>query len=121
MAANRLKSAALAAAVAGAAILAATPAIAQVSIATGVQAGELDGTVSNARVAVKAVQIAETDAPGKVVNLLSLGSSQQVMLEVRFAEVKRSALTQLGVSWGPNNTGNTQYVIGGGSSLTPVG
>jgi len=218
MAANRLKSAALAAAVAGAAILAATPAIAQISIATGVQAGELDvpvnksqvihtdrayskalignpeiadlvpisatsvyvlgkktgttsltlydrsntliavvdivvgpdvltlkrqlaelvpsdqinahmsndsvvldGTVSNALVADKAVQIAETYAPGKVVNLLSLGSSQQVMLEVRFAEVKRSALTQLGVSWGPNNTGNTQYVIGGGSSLTPVG
>src|SRR4051812_9334159 len=46
----------------------------------------LDGVVSNAVVADRAVQIAETYAPGKVVNLLSLGSSQQVMLEVRFAE-----------------------------------
>ncbi len=59
----------------------------------------LEGMVSNAVAADRAVQLAETYAPGKVVNLLSLGSAQQVMLEVRFAEVKRSALKQLGVSW----------------------
>src|SRR4051812_26948553 len=59
----------------------------------------LEGTVSSAPDADRAVQIAETYAPGKVVNLLSLGSAQQVMLEVRFAEVKRSALAQIGVSW----------------------
>ncbi len=35
-------------------------------------------------------------SPGKVVNLLSLGAAQQVMLEVRFSEIKRSALTQVG-------------------------
>src|SRR5438105_7241164 len=81
----------------------------------------LEGTVSNAVVADRAVQIAETYAPGKVVNLLSLGSAQQVMLEVRFAEVKRSALAQIGVGWGPKNIGDTRYAIGGGSSLTPIG
>jgi pilus assembly protein CpaC len=81
----------------------------------------LEGTVPNSVVADRAVQIAETYAPGKVVNLLSLGSSQQVMLEVRFAEVKRSALSQIGVGWGPDNSGRTQYVIGGGASLTPIG
>lgn len=59
----------------------------------------LEGMVSNAVVADRAVQLAETFAPGKVVNLLSIGSSQQVMLEVRFAEVKRSALKQIGLSW----------------------
>ena len=59
----------------------------------------LEGMVSNAVVADRAVQLAETYAPGKVVNLLAIGSSQQVMLEVRFAEVKRSALKQLGISW----------------------
>ena len=59
----------------------------------------LEGTVSSAVAADRAVQIAETYAPGKVVNLLSLGSAQQVMLEVRFAEVKRSALKQIGVNW----------------------
>jgi pilus assembly protein CpaC len=51
----------------------------------------LEGMVRSAVDADRAVQIANTFAPGKVVNLLSLGSSQQVMLEVRFAEVKRSA------------------------------
>lgn len=81
----------------------------------------LEGTVSNAVIADRAAQIAETYAPGKVVNLLSLGSAQQVMLEVRFAEVNRSALTQLGVGWGTKNSGDTRYAIGGGASLAPLG
>ena len=79
----------------------------------------LEGMVPDAVASDRAAQIAETYAPGKVVNLLTIGSAQQVMLEVRFAEVKRSALSQIGVSWGPNNTGDTRYVFGGGSSLTP--
>jgi pilus assembly protein CpaC len=79
----------------------------------------LEGTVANAVVADQAVQVAETYAPGKVVNLLSLGSAQQVMLEVRFAEVNRNALSQIGVSWGTKNSGDTRYAIGGGASVTP--
>ena len=51
----------------------------------------LEGMVRNAVEADQAMQIAQTYSP-KVVNLLSLGSSQQVMLDVRFAEIKRSAL-----------------------------
>jgi pilus assembly protein CpaC len=81
----------------------------------------LEGMVSDAVAADRAVQIAETFAPGKVVNLLSLGSAQQVMLEVRFAEVNRSALSQIGVSWGTKNLGDTRYAIGGGASVTPLG
>ena len=80
----------------------------------------LEGTVPDALTADRAVQIAETYAPGKVVNLLSIGSSQQVMLEVRFAEVKRSALSQLGVSW-QNGGSKFNGVIGSGASLTPIG
>ena len=77
----------------------------------------LEGMVRNAVEADRAVQIAETYAPGKVVNLLSLGSSQQVMLEVRFAEVKRSALTQIGLNWGVmGDTGRLQGNLGGGTS-----
>jgi pilus assembly protein CpaC len=80
----------------------------------------LEGIVANAPAADRAVQIAETYAPGKVVNLLSIGSSQQVMLEVRFSEVKRSALKQLGVSWFlGSDGGKLDGVIGGGASLTP--
>ena len=79
----------------------------------------LQGMVRNAVDADRAVQIAETYAPGKVVNLLSLGSAQQVMLEVRFAEVKRSALKQLGLNWDIlGDTGKLQGIIGGGSSLS---
>jgi len=78
----------------------------------------LDGMVRNAVDADQAVQIAETYAPGKVVNLLSLGSAQQVMLDVRFAEVKRSALSQIGLSWGINGS-QTNGVIGNGASQTP--
>ena len=69
----------------------------------------------------RAVQIAETYAPGKVVNMMSLGSAQQVMLEVRFSEVKRSALKQIGVGLfaGSAGSGNLNGVSGGGASLTP--
>jgi pilus assembly protein CpaC len=80
----------------------------------------LEGMVSNAVMADRAVQIAETYAPGKVVNLLSLGSAQQVMLEVRFAEVKRSALSQIGVNWDiMSDAGKLQGIAGGGASLVP--
>ena len=82
----------------------------------------LEGMVSNAVAADKAVQIAETYAPGKVVNLLGIGSSQQVMLEVRFAEVRRAALKQLGVGWFVNGPGDKfQGVIGGNAGLASPG
>ena len=80
----------------------------------------LEGMVSNAVAADKAVQIAETYAPGKVVNLLGIGSSQQVLLEVRFAEVKRSALKQLGLGWFVESDGGKfSGVIGNNASLQP--
>lgn len=80
----------------------------------------LEGIVANAPAADRAVQIAETYAPGKVVNLLSIGSAQQVMLEVRFSEVKRSALKQIGLGLGiESDGGKLNGVIGGGASLTP--
>jgi pilus assembly protein CpaC len=79
----------------------------------------LEGIVANAPAADRAVQIAETYAPGKVVNLLSIGSAQQVMLEVRFSEVKRSALKQIGLGFGiRSDGGKLNGVIGGGASLT---
>ena len=80
----------------------------------------LDGIVSSAPVADRAVQLAESFAPGKVINLMSLGSAQQVMLEVRFSEVKRSALKQLGVGlFAQGGSGNFGGVSGEGASLTP--
>ena len=60
----------------------------------------LTGTVSNAAAIDRAVQIAKTYSGGeeKVVNMLSVGASQQVMLEVRFSEVNRSAAKDIGLN-----------------------
>ncbi len=80
----------------------------------------LDGIVSSGPAADRAVQLAETYAPGKVVNMMSVGSSQQVMLEVRFSEVKRSALSQIGLGLGvKGGNGNFNGVSGNGASLLP--
>jgi pilus assembly protein CpaC len=76
----------------------------------------LEGIVRSAVDADRAVQVAETYAPGKVVNLLAMGSSQQVMLEVRFAEVKRAALKQIGVSWFVGSDGGKFGGVGGGGA-----
>ncbi|WP_022682800.1 type II and III secretion system protein family protein [Sphingobium bisphenolivorans] len=60
----------------------------------------LTGTVSNAAAIDRAVQVARTYAGGedKVVNMMSVGASQQVMLEVRFSEVNRQAAKQIGLN-----------------------
>lgn len=58
----------------------------------------LTGTVSAAPVIDRAVQIAHSYAGDKVVNMMSLGASQQVMLEVRFSEMSRSAAKQIGIN-----------------------
>jgi pilus assembly protein CpaC len=85
----------------------------------------LEGIVANAVEADRAVQIAETYAPGKVVNLLGIGSAQQVMLEVRFAEVKRSALKQIGLSWFVSSCATPPCelagAVGGGAGLEGAG
>ena len=80
----------------------------------------LEGIVASAPAADRAVQIAETYAPGKVVNLLAIGSAQQVMLEVRFSEIKRSMLKQLGIS-GFLGGDTLSGAIGGGAGLQGVG
>ena len=56
----------------------------------------LSGQVEDASIAARAVQLAERYAPDAVNNLISIKGSQQVMLAVRFAEVKRSAAKQFG-------------------------
>jgi pilus assembly protein CpaC len=70
----------------------------------------LAGIVSNQTAADKAVSVAAgyVEKPGDVVNLLKLQETQasnQVLLKVRFAEVSRSALTELGASFFTSPTG----------------
>lgn len=83
----------------------------------------LDGIVPDSVAADRAVQLAETYAPGKVINMLSVGSSQQVMLEVRFSEIKRNALKQIGVGLFANGSGGNGFegVSGGNAGLSGSG
>jgi pilus assembly protein CpaC len=80
----------------------------------------LSGVVSSASAAQNAVRIAGTYAGDKVVNMMGIGSSQQVMLEVRFSEISRKTGKEIGVSgFFRNNSGSFDGAIGSGASLTP--
>ena len=80
----------------------------------------LDGVVSSSVAADRAMQLAETYAPGKVVNMMALGSAQQVMLEVRFSEIRRGALKDIGLSFFvSSDDGTFNGAVGDGASLTP--
>ncbi len=69
----------------------------------------LSGRVSSNAVALRAAEIAAAaSAKAQIVNLLQLpggAGSQQVLLQVRFAEVSRRALRELGVSLFTSPTG----------------
>jgi pilus assembly protein CpaC len=60
----------------------------------------LAGTVSSTMNLTRALGIAEAYAPKKVTNLLQVGGVQQVMLEVRVAEMNRELIRRLGVNLG---------------------
>jgi pilus assembly protein CpaC len=69
----------------------------------------LSGRVSSNDISLRAAEIARATSPkAQIVNLLQLpggAGSQQVMLQVRFAEVSRRALMELGVSLFTSPTG----------------
>nr|WP_166180956.1 type II and III secretion system protein family protein [Altererythrobacter segetis] len=78
----------------------------------------LSGQVSDPGAVDRAVQVARTYAGDKVVNLMTVGSSQQVMLEVKFAEVNRNSGVNVGVS--AFGTGSKfSSVTGAGAQLVP--
>jgi pilus assembly protein CpaC len=65
----------------------------------------LSGTISGAGRLSNVLALAEAYAPGKVINLLQVGGIQQVMLEVRIAEMSRNLGKRLGVNFNwMNNT-----------------
>ena len=58
----------------------------------------LSGTVADSARATQISALAERYAPGKVTNMLGVTGSQQVMLEVKFAEIQRNALKDIGTA-----------------------
>ena len=80
----------------------------------------LTGVVSNGPAVDRAVQLAKSYAGDKVINMMSIGASQQVMLEVRFSEVSRQGGKQIGVSAFLGSDGRTfGGATGNGAQLVP--
>jgi pilus assembly protein CpaC len=73
-----------------------------IAVSVSEEAIVLSGHVSSTNVMLRAAEIATASASkSKIINMLQVpggSESQQVMLQVRFAEVNRRALTELGVS-----------------------
>jgi pilus assembly protein CpaC len=80
----------------------------QIAVTPSRAAVVLSGHVSTEDVAKRAGELASAYSP-KVVNVLTFGpvGSQEVLLQVKFAEVDRTALTQLGVNFISTGAANT--------------
>ncbi|MGB7025343.1 MAG: type II and III secretion system protein family protein, partial [Candidatus Acidiferrales bacterium] len=98
----------------------------QISVTPSRSAIVLSGHVTTEDVAKRAGELASAYSKN-VVNVLTFGpvGSQEVLLEVKFAEVDRSAMTQLGANFLSTGAGNTigttttgQYGGFGSQSLT---
>jgi len=87
----------------------------QISVTPSRAAIVLSGHVTTEDVAKRAGELASAYSP-KVVNVLTFGpvGSQEVLLQVKFAEVDRSALTQLGINFISTGAGNTFGAISTG-------
>ena len=84
----------------------------QITVTPSRAAIVLSGHVSTEDVAKRAGELASAYSP-KVVNVLTFGpvGAQEVLLQVKFAEVDRSALTQLGVNFISTGAANTVGTI----------
>jgi pilus assembly protein CpaC len=80
----------------------------QITVTPSRAAIVLSGHVSTEDVAKRAGDLAAAYSP-KVVNVLTFGpvGSQEVLLQVKFAEVDRTALTQMGANFVSTGAGNT--------------
>lgn len=80
----------------------------------------LTGVVSNGPAVDRAMELAKSYAGDKVINMMSIGASQQVMLEVRFSEINRQTGKQIGFSGFTGSDGGTfGSATGNGAGLTP--
>ncbi|MEZ5733203.1 MAG: type II and III secretion system protein family protein [Paracoccaceae bacterium] len=77
----------------------------QIEVRTANDGIVLSGVVSSTAKLDKALDLAERYAPSRVSNLMGVGGVQQVMLKIRFAEMRRSVSKQLDGSIGFQSTG----------------
>jgi pilus assembly protein CpaC len=88
--------------------------------ATGSQV-TLTGTVPDTVVADRAISVAKGLAGDAVVNAMQIAPSQQVLLEVRFLEVSRTAGRDLGVNlFLANSSGTRGFNTGAPGTTSPI-
>ncbi|HET9304439.1 MAG TPA: type II and III secretion system protein family protein [Candidatus Sulfotelmatobacter sp.] len=101
----------------------------QITVTPSRAAIVLSGHVTTEDVAKRAGDLAGAYSP-KIINVLTFGpvGAQEVLLQVKFAEVDRSALTQMGINFVSPGAGNTigtvttgQYGGFGPQTLSPSG
>ncbi|MDO9051469.1 MAG: type II and III secretion system protein family protein [Methylotenera sp.] len=90
-----------------------------IKVSTASDSIVLSGTVADAVKVDKAMSLAEAyvgkDKDKKVINMLQVAAPQQVMLEVKMAEVSKNLLDKLGASFGASRTnGGVAYAIAAG-------
>jgi pilus assembly protein CpaC len=76
----------------------------------------LSGTATNATNLSRALSMAEAYAPKKIVNAMEVGGVQQVMLEVRVAEMNRDLIKRLGLNF--VGVGNDYFAVSVLGNLT---
>jgi pilus assembly protein CpaC len=96
----------------------------EIQVVLNADALVLSGRVSSTQVMLRAAEIARAAAPkGNVINMLQVPGAidaQQVMLQVRFAEINRRALSELGVSVFTGGQGYRNWIVRGTTQQFPA-
>lgn len=92
-----------------------------ISVRTANDGIVLAGTVSSSARVARALDIANRYAPDRVLNMMVVGGTQQVMLQVRFAEMQRTVSKSLETSLGLTNLASENGVTIGAGSATIAG
>jgi pilus assembly protein CpaC len=94
---------------------------------TIVLSGEVSSTTKMAAAMALATSFAPEDEEGnakkeKVVNLMHVGGIQQVLLEVKVAEINRSVMREFGIEWNAFGLDAGNWIIGGANGgAGPIG
>lgn len=72
----------------------------------------LAGNVTNMESLAKALTLAEPYAPKRIINLVQVGGVQQVMMEVKVAEMQRGLMKRLGVNFKRTQKNHRDFSIG---------
>jgi pilus assembly protein CpaC len=95
----------------------------EITVTLNADAVVLSGRVSSTQTMLRAAEVARASAPkGNVINMLQVPGAidaRQVMLQVRFAEVNRRAISELGASFFTGASGYRNWTVRGTTQQFP--